>query len=115
MKLSELLKRPQLDYESLRDIDDGYLALPYSVKVEAEIRLKYDGYIKRQTEQVEQFKKLEQKRLPEDFDYASLAGLRLEARQKLNAVKPSNIGQAGRISGVSPADIAILLVHFKYI
>ena len=96
-------------------IDRNRPDLPESVRNEVEIRVKYDGYIRRQTDQVEQFKKLEQKRLPEDFDYSGLSGLRLEARQKLNAVKPSNIGQAGRISGVSPADIAILLVHFKYI
>ena len=89
--------------------------MPEYVCEEVEIRVKYAGYISRQKDQAEQFKKLEEKRLPPDFDYTSLSGLRLEARQKLNAVKPSNIGQAGRISGVSPADVAILLVHFKYI
>ena len=115
ISVADLLRRPEITYESLAAVDKERPELPLSVREEVEITVKYDGYIKRQTEQVEQFKKLEQKRLPEDFDYTSLAGLRLEARQKLNAVKPSNIGQAGRISGVSPADIAILLVHFKYI
>jgi len=115
ISVADLLRRPEITYDSLAAVDKERPELPLSVREEVEITVKYDGYIKRQTEQVEQFKKLEQKRLPEDFDYTYLAGLRLEARQKLNAVKPSNIGQAGRISGVSPADIAILLVHFKYI
>ncbi len=115
ISVADLLRRPELNYESLASVDKNRPDLPASVKEEVDISVKYDGYIKRQTEQVEQFKKLEQKRLPDDFDYSTLSGLRLEARQKLNAVKPANIGQAGRISGVSPADVAILLVHFKYI
>ena len=115
ISVADLIRRPEITYDSLAAIDRNRPDLPESVRNEVEIRVKYDGYIRRQTDQVEQFKKLEQKRLPEDFDYSGLSGLRLEARQKLNAVKPSNIGQAGRISGVSPADIAILLVHFKYI
>lgn len=115
ISVADLIRRPEITYDSLAAIDRNRPDLPEAVRNEVEIRVKYDGYIRRQTDQVEQFKKLEQKRLPEDFDYSGLSGLRLEARQKLNAVKPSNIGQAGRISGVSPADIAILLVHFKYI
>ena len=115
ISLAELIRRPELDYASLASVDKNRPSLPPYVRNEVEIKVKYAGYIRRQTDQVEQFRKLESKRLPEDFDYSSLSGLRLEARQKLNAVKPSSIGQAGRISGVSPADVAILLVHFKYI
>ncbi len=115
ISLADLIRRPELDYDSLAPVDKNRPSLPKYVCEEVEIRVKYAGYISRQKDQAEQFKKLEEKRLPPDFDYSSLSGLRLEARQKLNAVKPSNIGQAGRISGVSPADVAILLVHFKYI
>ncbi len=115
ISLADLIRRPELDYDSLAPVDKNRPSLPEYVCEEVEIRVKYAGYISRQKDQAEQFKKLEEKRLPPDFDYTSLSGLRLEARQKLNAVKPSNIGQAGRISGVSPADVAILLVHFKYI
>lgn len=115
ISLADLIRRPELDYDSLAPVDKNRPSLPKYVCEEVEIRVKYAGYISRQKDQAEQFKKLEEKRLPPDFDYTSLSGLRLEARQKLNAVKPSNIGQAGRISGVSPADVAILLVHFKYI
>ena len=115
ISLADLIRRPEIDYDSLAPVDKNRPSLPEYVCEEVEIRVKYAGYISRQKDQAEQFKKLEEKRLPPDFDYTSLSGLRLEARQKLNAVKPSNIGQAGRISGVSPADVAILLVHFKYI
>lgn len=115
ISLADLIRRPELDYNSLAPVDKNRPSLPEYVCSEVEIRVKYAGYISRQKDQAEQFKKLEEKRLPPDFDYASLSGLRLEARQKLNAVKPTSIGQAGRISGVSPADVAILLVHFKYI
>ncbi|MBQ9116999.1 MAG: tRNA uridine-5-carboxymethylaminomethyl(34) synthesis enzyme MnmG, partial [Clostridia bacterium] len=110
VKLSELLKRPQLDYEALKSVDDGYLSLPYSVKVEAEIRLKYDGYINRQLEDARKLREMEERLLPEDIDYSGISGLRLEARQKLNAIRPRNLGQASRISGVSPADISVLLM-----
>lgn len=113
MKLSELLKRPQLDYEALCEIDSGYLDLPYSVKVEAEIRLKYDGYINRQLDEARKLRAMEQRKLPADIDYNEIAGLRLEARQKLNLVRPENLGQASRISGVSPADISVLVIWMK--
>ena len=113
MRLSELLKRPQLDYESLREIDDGYLSLPYSVKVEAEIRLKYDGYINRQLDEAKKLRAMEERKLPSDIDYNGIAGLRLEARQKLNLIRPENLGQASRISGVSPADISVLVIWMK--
>jgi len=113
VRLSELLKRPQLDYEALREIDDGYLSLPYSVKVEAEIRLKYDGYINRQLDEARKMRSMEERKLPADIDYNDISGLRLEARQKLNLIKPENLGQASRISGVSPADISVLVIWMK--
>ena len=113
VKLAELIKRPQLSYEKLRDIDDHYLTLDRTVRTEAEIRIKYDGYISRQLEDAEKMSKLETKLLPTDTDYSKIDGLRLEARQKLNKVKPLNIGQASRISGVSPADISVLLIWMK--
>ena len=113
VKLAELIKRPQLSYEKLRDIDDHYLTLDRTVRTEAEIRIKYDGYISRQLEDAEKMSKLETKLLPADTDYSKIDGLRLEARQKLNKVKPLNIGQASRISGVSPADISVLLIWMK--
>lgn len=114
-KLSELLRRPEITYRELSVIDENRPDLPESVTEEVEILVKYEGYIQKQLQQVEQFKKLETKRLPIDFDYNNIKGLRIEATQKLNKQKPENIGQAGRISGVSPADIAVLLVYFKYI
>ncbi len=113
VKLFELLRRPQLSYEALREIDDGYLALNPLVKTEAEIMLKYDGYIARQIEDAQRLEKLENRLLPPDIDYERIIGLRLEARQKLNKVRPLNIGQASRISGVSPADISVLLIWLK--
>ena len=113
--LAALLRRPEISYEDLATVDTNRPELPYSVTEEAEILVKYEGYIHKQLQQVEQFKKLEVKRLPRGFDYNEIKGLRLEAIQKLNKQKPENIGQAGRISGVSPADVAVLLVYFKYI
>ena len=113
IRLAELIKRPQLSYEALREIDDRYLSLPPIVKTEAEIRLKYDGYIARQVADAEKMEKLESRLLPPDIDYSKISGLRLEARQKLNKVRPLNIGQASRISGVSPADISVLLIWMK--
>ena len=113
IRLSELLRRPQIRYEDLREINDGYLSLPRIVKTEAEIQIKYEGYIKRQLEDAERMEKLETKLLPENVDYNEITGLRLEARQKLNKVRPLNIGQASRISGVSPADISVLLIWLK--
>ena len=113
VKLADLIKRPQLSYEALREIDDTYLTLDKTVRYEAEIMLKYDGYIARQIEDAERMEKLEKRALPPDIDYEKISGLRLEARQKLNKVRPLNIGQASRISGVSPADISVLLIYMK--
>lgn len=112
-RLSDLLRRPQLDYASLAEIDAGYLSLPDEVRTEAEIQLKYSGYINRQIEDAKKLEKMETRALPSDIDYSSIAGLRLEARQKLSKIRPQNIGQASRISGVSPADITVLLIWLK--
>ena len=111
--LGELLKRPENTYESLRDLDPGRPELPKEVGEQAAIQIKYAGYIERQLQQVEKFKRLEQKKLPSDLDYETIQGLRKEAQQKLNAVKPLSIGQAERISGVSPADVSVLLVYLE--
>ena len=113
IKLSELLKRSELCYEDLKEIDDDREKLEDQVKKEVEILIKYEGYIKMQDAQVQKFKKLERKILPEDIDYNELKGLSLEARQKLNKLKPNSIGQASRISGVSPADISVLLIYLE--
>ena len=109
-KLADLLKRPQITYEDLEPVDKD--RPPYSTAVfeAVEIELKYEGYIKRQRADIEEARRLERKRLPQDVDYSAIQGLRLEAGEKLNKVKPENIGQAGRISGVSPADISVLLI-----
>lgn len=111
--LSELIRRPELCYEMLAPIDLDREELPADVIEQVNINIKYDGYIKRQIKQVEHFKKLEKKRIPEDFDYDEVGSLRLEARQKLKLYKPISIGQASRISGVSPADISVLLVYME--
>ena len=111
--LTELIRRPELDYEKLEPIDNERPDLPDEVREQVNILIKYDGYIKRQVKQVEQFKKLEKKMLPSDFDYNSISGLRIEAQQKLNLYQPLNIGQASRISGVTPADISVLLVYLE--
>lgn len=113
VKLGDLLRRSELSYENLKEIDSERPVLPSDVVQEAEIQIKYEGYIKLQEEQVEKFKKLEEKKLPKDVDYNELKGLRLEARQKLNKIKPDSIGQASRISGVSPADISVLLIYLE--
>ena len=110
--LAELVKRPELNYHKLAELDEGRPELPDDVREQVNIEIKYEGYIKRQMQQVAQFKKLEDKKLPEDFDYSEVNSLRREAVQKLNKVQPATIGQASRISGVSPADISVLLVHF---
>ena len=112
-KMSELLKRTELDYEKLAQIDKNRPKLEYQESKEVEIQVKYEGYIKMQEEQVEKFKKLESKILPENVDYEKINGISLEGRQKLNKFKPHSIGQASRISGVSPADIAVLLVYLR--
>ncbi|MBS5284477.1 MAG: tRNA uridine-5-carboxymethylaminomethyl(34) synthesis enzyme MnmG [Clostridiales bacterium] len=109
--MAELVRRPELDYEKLACLDEGRPELPWDVREQVNIEIKYEGYIRRQLQQVAQFKKLEGRRLPEDFDYSQVKSLRREAVQKLNQVQPSTIGQASRISGVSPADISVLLVH----
>ena len=111
--LAELIRRPELSYEKLADIDEQRPELPYDVEEQVNINIKYDGYIKRQMRQVEQFKKLENKKIPEDINYDEIKSLRIEAKQKLNAIRPASIGQASRISGVSPADVSVLLVYFK--
>ena len=110
-KLSELLKRTELSYEKLESLDENRPILTKQEKQEVEIQIKYEGYIKMQEEQVEKFKKLEEKSLSEDINYEELKGLSLEARQKLNKLKPTSVGQASRISGVSPADISVLLIY----
>ena len=112
-KLSELLKRTEITYKSLVEIDKKRPELDRQVTEEVEIMVKYDGYIEMQKRQVEGFKKLEKKLLPEDLDYNTIKGIRLEARQKLNKYKPYSIGQASRISGVSPADISVLLIYLE--
>lgn len=111
--LSELLKRPELTYEDFKEVDTTRPTLPSEVVEQVMIELKYEGYISRQLKQVEQFKKLEKKRIPEDINYDNVYSLRLEAKQKLKEVHPVSIGQASRISGVSPADISVLLVYLE--
>ena len=111
--IAELIKRPELGYDDLAPIDHERPELPWDVKQQVEINLKYEGYIKRQLKQVEQFKKLEMKKIPEDLDYEKVGSLRIEARQKLEEYRPISIGQASRISGVSPADISVLLVYLE--
>lgn len=113
VKLSELLKRTELSYEKLAEIDEQRPQLSEAVKEQVEIQIRYEGYIKRQMQQVEQLKKLEKRLLPQDFDYSEIKGLRLEAQQKLNKINPVSIAHASRISGVSPADISVLLVYFE--
>ncbi len=114
MKILDLLRRPEIFYKDLEPIDDTRpLHLPIDVIKQVEVTLKYEGYIKKQLQQVEKFKSLEEKRIPDDIDFHSVDSLRLEARQKLTEIKPSSIGQASRISGVSPADISVLLVYLE--
>ena len=116
IKMADLLKRTEITYKELKEIDtERDLNLPKEVIREVEIQLKYEGYIKLQEAQVEKFKKLEMKELKEDIDYQKINGLSLEARQKLNKHKPSSVGQASRISGVSPADISVLLIYLEQI
>ncbi|MBQ8315943.1 MAG: tRNA uridine-5-carboxymethylaminomethyl(34) synthesis enzyme MnmG [Lachnospiraceae bacterium] len=109
--LAELITRPELTYDMLAPIDKKRPELPYDVTEQVEIELKYEGYIRRQMSQVAQFKKMEHKRIPADIDYDAIPSIRIEARQKLKQVRPENVGQASRISGVSPADISVLLVY----
>ena len=111
--LAELVTRPELNYKALEPIDKNRKPLDEEVTEQVEIELKYEGYIRRQMSQVEQFKKMENKKLPYDFDYDKVPSIRIEARQKLKQIRPENVGQASRISGVSPADISVLLVYLS--
>jgi len=113
--LAELVRRPELSYFMLMEIDEKRPFLPYDTAEQVNINIKYAGYLRRQQQQVTQFKKLESKKLRLDFDYSRVKSLRIEAVQKLNLYKPSSIGQASRIAGVSPADISVLLVHLEQI
>ena len=112
-RLIELLKRPQLDYEALKDFDPDRPELPREVFEQVEISIKYEGYIKRQLAQVDEMRRLEVRKLDQNTDYTTITGLRMEAQEKLNKVKPANLGQASRISGVSPADISVLLIYLN--
>jgi tRNA uridine 5-carboxymethylaminomethyl modification enzyme len=112
-KLADLIRRPQLGYDILAFIDKERPLLPYDVCEQVEIQIKYEGYISKQLESIEQMRKLENKKLPENMDYSAIKGLRLEAIEKLNKHKPVNIGQASRISGVSPADVSVLAVYME--
>ena len=114
ISLAELIKRPELSYEILAPLDPQRPELMRGVVEQVNIHMKYDGYIQRQMRQVEQFQKLENKKIPEDLNYDDVPSLRTEARQKLTAVRPLSIGQASRISGVSPADISVLLVWLEH-
>lgn len=113
VKLAELVKRTELDYEILAPIDEERPELTKEEREEVNIQIKYEGYIKLQLEQIEAFKKLEQKKIPENIDYEDVKGIRIEARQKLEKFKPTSIGQASRISGISPADISVLLIYMQ--
>ena len=111
--LTELIRRPELDYDLLKPIDPERPELPEDVREQVNIEIKYEGYIRRQMKQVEQFAKTEHKVIPDDLDYDDVPSLRIEARQKLKEFRPQNVGQASRIAGVSPADISVLLVYLK--
>ena len=108
--LADLIRRPQISYRDLAEFDPE---LPRAVTEQAEISLKYEGYIKRQLKQVEEFTRMESRPLPADIDYDAINGLRLEAREKLKKIRPENFGQASRISGVSPADISVLMIYME--
>lgn len=113
LRMSDAIKRPEINYKKLESVDTDRKPLPKDVSEEVEIRLKYDGYIKRQEQQAEQFKKMENRLLPVDIDYLKIHGLRIEARQKLDRIRPKSLGQASRISGVSPSDISVLIVWLE--
>ena len=110
VKMSDLIRRPQISYEDLAQFDTERKPLPYEVLEQVNLQIEYEGYIARQLMEVEHVQKLEEKKLPADFDYKTITGLSLEAQEKLNRVQPENIGQAGRISGVSPADVSVLII-----
>lgn len=109
-KVYELLKRPENTYDSLAPLDQARPPLPQSVRREVEISVKYAGYIRRQEREIEEFRRMESRRIPPEIDYDAVPGLRTEARQKLGRIRPENFGRAGRISGVSPADITALMI-----
>ena len=111
--LAELIRRPQISYADTAPFDPERAPLPEAVTAQVEIRLKYDGYIKRQLRQVEEFTRMEERALPADIDYSDVTGLRMEAREKLEKIRPASFGQASRISGVSPADISVLMVYME--
>ena len=111
--LAELIRRPQIGYADLAEFDPARPQLPRAVVAQVEIGLKYEGYIKRQLKQIEEFARMEEHRLPRDLDYSQITGLRLEAREKLAQIRPENFGQASRISGVSPADISVLMIYME--
>ena len=113
LSLGELIRRPELSYDMLAPIDPDRKPLPKEVTEQVDINIKYEGYITRQLKQVEQFKKLEVKKIPEDIDYDEIKGLRIEARQKLGMIRPASVGQASRISGVTPADVSVLLIYME--
>ena len=111
--LAELMCRPELGYEQVAGLDPDRKSLPKEVTEQVEINIRYEGYIDRQRRQVEQFEKMENRKIPEKIDYDDVGSLRLEARQKLKEFRPSSIGQAGRLSGVTPADVAVLLIYLE--
>lgn len=111
MTLDELIRRPELDYQKVKELDPEYKELPEDVLYQVNVEIKYEGYIQRQQKQVDNFRRVEGRKLPDDLDYESISGLRLEAGQKLNLFKPHSVGQASRISGVTPADISVLLIY----
>ena len=113
VSLASLIRRPQLDYNCTAPFDPDRPRLDSAVTEQVEISLKYAGYIEKQLKQIEDFRKMEEKTLPDDIDYSNINGLRLEARQKLGRIRPRNLGQASRISGVSPADIAALMIYLE--
>ncbi len=113
ISLYELLKRPEITYADIAELTDKNHSAGNQEEEQVEIQVKYEGYIKKQLEQVERFNKLEHRHIPEDIDYHMIKGLRMEARQKLNKIKPASLGQASRISGVSPADISVLLIYLE--
>ena len=113
VSLADLIRRPQVGYADLAPFDPERPALDRAVCYEAELNLKYEGYIKRQLKQVEEFTRMESRSLPANLDYDQITGLRLEAREKLKKIRPENFGQASRISGVSPADISVLMIYME--
>jgi tRNA uridine 5-carboxymethylaminomethyl modification enzyme len=113
ISIKDLMKRPEIEYDDLSFVDPDRPNLSQHEKTMMEVQIKYEGYIDKQNRQIEKFKKLENKKLPDDIDYNEIEGLRLEARQKLSQFRPLSVGQASRISGVSPADINVLLIHLE--